>query len=328
MNIGTKMIRLFYLSILASGLLVSTASHSQEHTSNLAQPKSIHLDPYLRRIQLEGVISHIAIKCLKFMWNKKVCDLLPNASSQTADFVKSIGDEYGITDDYSVKLGAPGVYAANNEMIIVEQGWPRQFSSSSSIDQTLDILEDPIDDEEKEFALAQLDECTGILDHEFGHYKNNDVRNMHLAPCAFSIAAATGYLLFEHYCLSKTIAKLNDNQKKMYSYASGIGLSLANVFFDLWYQNRCEKRADEHVRTKAPILKAMIAWSQRLQNQVKAQLQTTWFGKKFAHALEKYPSLYYLLDPVHPPLPYREARFKERLAELEKAEEKAAIVNS
>jgi hypothetical protein len=262
------------------------------------------------------------------MWNKKVCDLLPNASDRTTDFVKSIGDEYAITDDYSVKLGAQGVYAANNEMIIVEQGSPRQFSSSSSIDQTLDVLEDPIDDEEKECALAQLDEYTGILDHEFGHYKNNDMRNILLASCAFSVAAATVYLSFEHYCLAKTIASWNDNQKKMYSYTSGIGLSLVNVFFDLWYQNRCEKRADEHVRNKAPILKAMIRWSQRMHNNIKDSLSSSWIGKKLATGIEKYPSLYYLLDPVHPPLPYREARFKERLAELEKAQEKAAVVNS
>ena len=301
-----KKINFFIICSLSSSLL------------SASQPQSDHLNSHLRHIQLEGLISHISIKFAHFMWNKKACDLLPNASDRTTDFVKSIGDEYAITNDYSVKLGAQGVYAAGSGMIIVEQGSPHRFYSGSSIDETLDNLENATTDEEKEFALSQLDEYTGILDHEFGHYKNNDTRNMLLASCAFSIAAATAYLSFEHFCLAKSIASWNDKQKKTYSYASGIGLSLCNIFFDVWYQVQCEKRADEHVRNKAPILKAMISWSQRIQNNIKDSLSSSWIGKKLAAGIEKYPSLYYLLDPVHPPLPEREARFKERLAELEK----------
>ena len=292
------------------------------------QPQSNPLNSQLRRIQLEGIFSHIAIKLVYLILNKKMLDLLPHTSGQTIDFVKSIGDEHTIPDDYSVKLGAPGLYGAGVGTIIVEQGPYRHYYVGSSIDKTLDDLENATNDDEKEAALAQLDEYTGILDHEFGHYKNHDTRNGFLASCAFNLAAATAYFSFEHFCLAKSIASWNDTQKKAYCYASGIGLSLCNIFFDLWYQVRCEKRADEHVRNKAPILKAMINWSQRMQHTINDSLSTSWMGKKLAAGIEKYPSLYYLLDPVHPPLPYREARFKERLAELEKNSENAQVVNS
>jgi len=281
-------------------------------SSTCSNPYPFNSTFEMRQHQIEGAATSLLVNAALLFLGKKIFANMPSASAQTTEFVQTIGDQYGIPHDYDIKIGSGD--AAGKGTIIVEQA----SENLSSIDRALYNFINATTPEDEQAAREKMYEIIGILDHEFGHYKHNDVHNAFIATSAFSVSSTAAYLALEHLFFRETVNQLSDSQKKTYGLVSGLGLSILNIGYNFWYRVRFEKQADEHVRNNPHILKAMIAWTQRIQNQVKNQIPTTWLGKKCADALEKYPSLYYLLDPVHPPLPYREARFKERLAELEK----------
>lgn len=277
---------------------------------------------HMRRVQIEGAAASTLMSLGLVFLGKKLFASMPPASDQTTQFVQMIGDQYGIPHDYDIKVGAGD--AAGKGTIIVEQA----YNDISSIDLAIHQLNTAETPEQEQAAQKKIYEHIGILDHEFGHYKNNDATNALIVTALFNISTTAAYLALEQLFFSEKVAKLTNKQKERYGLISGSGLALIHMFFNFWYRVRFEKRADEHVRNHPDVLKAMVAWTQRIQNDIKTSLKTHWLGKKFAAALEKYPALYYLMDPVHPPLPAREARFKERLAELETAQENASVVNS
>jgi hypothetical protein len=269
----------------------------------------------MRRAQISGALGALIGNFVYLYLGKSTFSQMPSASSNAKEFVEAVANDHGISNDFQIKVGDG--YAAGMGTVVLEHNNDSWSQTQTRLDKAIEEYANAQTEEEFNSALEKLDEHIGLLDHEFTHYKNRDVRNFLISSSVISVGLLAAFLMFEHKFLSHHLEKSSKFNKWVYSYVSGIGISIACAFLTCWYKCKQEKHADEGVRNDINVLNAMVKWAQRLQQEIKDRLKNSnWFGKKFGQLLEKYPSLYLLLDPIHPPLPEREARFSERLSQI------------
>lgn len=271
----------------------------------------------MRETQITALLASLVASVQIYFSGKGVFSELPDAHAMSTDFVKNIAKEHGINPDFQVRLSDG--YAAGIGTILVPTA--DNLRLLSTLDYALLNHEYANDKQELDAAYDELCEHIGSLDHEFTHYKNNDLRNSLIVCSLIDLAVYGAYFTYEYKILAEKLRNSSDFKKWLYTCASSLGLNATTALLNCWYNRFQERRADEGIRNEIPVLKAMIKCFDRGDKNLKAILsQAGGFAARFAQWLEKHPCLHLLLDPVHPPLPERIARFEERIAALEKAD--------
>jgi hypothetical protein len=278
------------------------------------QPSSDYLSKDMRQTQIGALLATLVASLQIYLSGKESFAYMPEASSYSKEFVELIAAEHGIHPNFQVKLGTG--YAAGIDTIIIpaDGGISQEWST---LDYALADYQNATDKEELA-ATENLCEHIGSLDHEFTHYKNHDLRNSLLVGSLINAALYSAFFTYEYKVLAEKLRAASNNKKWLYSYASSLGLSITSALLNCWYARFQEQRADEGIRNEIPVLKAMIRCFKQLDQDIQHYLSKAGrIPALFAKCLEKHPSLNLFLDPVHPPLPDRIARFEQRLEALE-----------
>lgn len=304
MNFHTKHLFLLVFSF-------SLAAHSQPIEKD-------YLEPKMRELQLTSALTAFMVSLKTLFSGKGIFSDLPSASAATTKFVKEIAQEHGITDEIDVKIEHG--YAAGTGTILLPQD-PNSYFLQTTLDTSLHNYNYGLTSDIQALAELELMDHIGSLDHELTHYKNNDMRNSLIFSAGLNFTLISAYLFFEYKVLAPQLRKTHELKKWLYACGSGLGLSTISYLIDSWTRRLREKRADEGVRNDPAVLKAMIAWTAKDQIELKELLNnsSSRFCRLIGAWIEKYPCLYLLFDPVHPPLPERQARFQERLDALKVA---------
>lgn len=282
-----------------------------------AQPSPDYLSKDMRQTQIGALFGSLVAFLQIYLSGKDMFIFMPNATDYSKEFVELIAKEHGINPNFQVKLGSG--YAAGIDTIIIpaDGGISQKWST---LDYALMDYENATDKEELA-AIENLCEHIGSLDHEFTHYKNHDLRNSLLVGALINAALYSAFFTYEYKVLAEKLRAASNNKKWLYTYASSLGLSITSTLLNCWYHRFQEQRADEGIRNEIPVLKAMIKCFKQLDQDIQHHLSKAGrIPALFAKWLEKHPSLHLFLDPVHPPLPHRIARFQERLEALESSD--------
>lgn len=298
-----------YLVLLVSSAIGCTL------VSSATTPTPDYLSESMRRVQFGSALTSLAACLESYFSGKGAFSQLPEASNLTVGFVNDIANQNGIDPDFQVKIG-PG-YAASIGTILVPYD-PEQYFLRSTLDSSLLKYNYPTDKDELEAATNELYEHMGVLDHEFTHYKNHDLRNSLIFISLLNIAIYSTFFTYEYKMLSEKLRRANPVQKWLYTCLTSLGLTTTTNLINFWYSRSLETRADEGIRNEVDVLKGMIRFFKREQQKIKVLLtQAGGLKAKFALWLEKYPSLYFFIDPKHPSLPDRIAHFEQRITALE-----------
>lgn len=282
------------------------------------QSRNDYLSVSQREAQFSTILATFFISIKTLISGKGVFSDSPNASADATQFVKEIAKDHGIQDCFDVKIGSG--YAAGTGTIFLEKD-PKAYFNCTTLDKSLHTYNYGLTSDSRSIAEQEILEHIGSLDHEFTHFKNHDMQNALIFSALLNFGLIGGYLAFESTVLAPRLKNATDSVKSGYAVFSGIALSTVSTLIDTWTRRLREKRADEGVRNDPAVLKAMIDWTIREQTNIKELLNScsSDFWLTVGSYIDKYPCLYLLLDSVHPPLPERQARFEQRLKEIESA---------
>lgn len=300
----------FYSKTLFLALLATSFTLTAEPI------KQDYLSKEMRELQFTSAISAFILSMKTLFSGKGIFSELPLASEAATDFVKIIAQEQEIKDSFEVRIEEG--YAAGMGTILLPQDQNSYFLKTE-LDTALYNYHYGATSDIQNQAAEELFEHIGSIDHELTHFKNHDTRNSLIFSALLNLTLITSYLTFEYKVLAPHLKNMGGFKKWLYACGSGLGLSALSTLVDTWTRRLREKRADEGVRNDPEVLKAMINWTIRDHEIFKKMLNTSpsRFWRLVGAWIEKYPCLYFLLDPVHPPLPERQARFQERLDALE-----------
>ena len=205
-----------YLFVLISFSILLPAPSFGKDTSR------DYLSHEMRRTQATAGLASIIVSLFVLFKGSGVFSNAPQASDSSRAFIEDIASQHGITDKLQIKIGDG--YAAGIGTIIVPFD-ENYYYLRTTLDTALENYRYATNDKESLQAIEELNEHIGVLDHEFTHYKNHDMRNSLVIASLLNLCIYSAYFSFEYKVLSEKLRKSDDSAKWFYTNVSALGLS-------------------------------------------------------------------------------------------------------